>query len=95
MEYDVGGAKQIYFLPDITVCCGETMQEAIDSAKDVRTITTQGVMPFNGKVLKTHCKYCSKIYSFEGRKFGIVNFENRYMVDIGNVFILPKLCLQS
>lgn len=87
MKYDVGGIDQISFIPEIDHCCGERMTGGTRSVNEVWTITTQGLMPFRAGSWQLTCKQCTKIHYFDGRKVGIVNFENRYMIDIGNIDI--------
>jgi hypothetical protein len=80
--FTIDGADIISFLPETKECCSELMQATV-LKNEVWILTPNGILPAKSSVWITYCRRCRRTAYFDGREYGIVNFENRIMVDIG------------
>jgi hypothetical protein len=79
---DNEGVDGIHFVPEKMSCCNEPVNGTLIH-QEVWAITTQGILPMKGSIWRAQCQQCMATFFFDGREYGLVNFESRYMIDIG------------
>lgn len=84
LTYEHEGTPGLYYLPEILSCCDVSVSGTLIGI-DVWTITSQGILPIQIEMTQATCSLCSRVHYFDGRRYGLVNFENRYVIDIGNL----------
>lgn len=72
-----------FFGPDSgETCCSQPM-EAIRVSEEAQLFTQSFFNYDFSTTFKYSCQTCSRQLPFDGREVGILNFNNRYLVDIG------------
>lgn len=71
------------FFPETNMCCDEMLEMKLKS-NSVQLFTLAFFPTFRCRIYSGECTKCDKTYCFDGRSYGILNFNNYILIDIGN-----------
>lgn len=72
----------LHFSPDSETCCGQTMDSVRMNSN--AQLFTPTFFPFERSTVSANvCKMCGKVSDFDGRQYGVLNYNNNYLFDIG------------
>ncbi len=86
-SYDLENEENplIHIYPEKKECCGHRCEEYFKCKGNIFTIG--GVVEEEAIIYEGICSECGSVQIFDGKSIGVVNFNNRIILDIGNQLI--------
>lgn len=75
------------FKPEKKICCDEELQTSVFS-KAGHLYTIQGFSTMDVRIYCSTCKKCGISTHLDGREYGLLNFGNLYLIDVGKCCML-------
>lgn len=87
-EFEEDGIWQFY--PEVTQCCGVELRVK-ESSRNVQVYSFNFFASYPARSYVSHCPRCESNYFFDGRKYGILNFNHHYLIDVGSFRLTLEL----
>lgn len=71
------------FYPEQQACCNQALSPSLVSSAG-QIFSSGFFSPGKSQVYSSTCATCGREWNFDGRDTGILNYNNRYLFDVGN-----------